>query len=398
MWGRRLWGSGEREYGTRGRPPRRRGVHIALTAVVTAIAITSSPLDPCVAVEPAQAAVVPAAVQSAVDVTATTYATALGDKTSDIVTIAGGFVQHFRTGDVYWSRSTQANAVFGVWRSAYAQIGGAGSSIGLPTSTPPVTATDGWQTQRFSHGILARKAKATPAAVIGRIFARWTRLGGAASIGYPTSNTVVQKAGRSYQAFTKGTITLTGSKTTGKSGVWHIPTTYRSQLRPVYAPSGCVYASLLMALQDRGYAWTVSKSAKTLRKFMRGIPRASTEEAGFVGSPFRSGSLGVDDRPTVKYAKKWTKTAANLSKASARTIIREVKKGHPVIVFSKVHAVTIIGYKKGKFLVYDPLTGKKIRGVTVYTSGKWTTTNGWHKTSLISRWLTSNHGRAMVVR
>lgn len=69
----------------------------------------------------------------------------------------GGTVQHFRNGDIYWSRTSGAHTVVAA-RATWNRYGGLNGRLGYPTSEPVKGSSVGSWTQKFQGGTIAHFA------------------------------------------------------------------------------------------------------------------------------------------------------------------------------------------------------------------------------------------------
>ncbi|NLR32831.1 C39 family peptidase [Levilactobacillus tujiorum] len=179
-----------------------------------------------------------------------------------------------------------------------------------------------------------------------------------------------------------------------KPKTYTLPYTYTSQLYPLYAPNACESASLKMALSVKGIATKTS-----LKTIINRMPKAKTPNKGFTGNPYTESRPGetrtIYPAPLTKYAKTYDKKAANITGASKTKLIREVKRGNPVIFAGAwrmqgqrpYHVLALVGYKHGKFLVADP-----------YMKKSWPSKAYWTSTKNFMSVYHSRHSRAVVVR
>ncbi|QBO35043.1 hypothetical protein EQG49_00545 [Periweissella cryptocerci] len=145
-----------------------------------------------------------------------------------------------------------------------------------------------------------------------------------------------------------------------------LPAKYTSQLYPLYAPEGCESVALKMALSVKG-------QNMPLKKFLQALPLTNNPNTGFAnGTPFKpaGNNCTIYPKPLLKVAQKkqfnYT-NVANITGASKAKLIREIKRGNAVAFWGKWHmqsnekawhALTIVGYKPGKFLIADPYAQK----------------------------------------
>jgi len=140
---------------------------------------------------------------------------------------------------------------------------------------------------------------------------------------------------------------LTSLSSTYSEKVLKIP--YINQYSPLYAPMGCEGASLLMALQYKGY------TSVGLKTFLDGMPKtvrnpfggfSSTPYAVVQGNPpiFQS----IFPIPLTAYGKTYNTNVTNFSGYGTDHLKREIDNGNPVVVF-----VTNANYAAPVWKVYD---------------------------------------------
>lgn len=145
-----------------------------------------------------------------------------------------------------------------------------------------------------------------------------------------------------------------------------LPATYTSQLYPLYAPEGCESVALKMAMSVKG-------QNMPLKKFLKALPLTNNPNTGFAnGTPFKPAGnyCTIYPKPLLKVAKgkpfKYN-NIYNISGASKKQLITEIKRGNAIDFWGTWHmlssekawhALTIIGYKPGKFLIADPYAQK----------------------------------------
>ncbi|WP_330180193.1 polysaccharide deacetylase family protein [Nocardia sp. NBC_01503] len=76
----------------------------------------------------------------------------LGYPVSDEVGVTGGRASQFQGGNIYWSAATAAHEVHGAILGRYLQLGGTGSTLGLPTGDE--YSVDGGRRSDFAHGAI----------------------------------------------------------------------------------------------------------------------------------------------------------------------------------------------------------------------------------------------------
>lgn len=169
-------------------------------------------------------------------------------------------------------------------------------------------------------------------------------------------------------------------KTSGDKKAISLKVPYINQLKPLYAPFGCEGASLLQALQFKGYAKKTS-----YKKFLNNMPKTKRNPYNaFAGSPYYSINgvfQSIFPKPLAKYGKKYSSNVKDISGASAKTLRKELSAGNPIVVyvtldFSKpkwtrwdmgsagknvkmvdnLHVMTLAGYssKTKRYKVMDP--------------------------------------------
>lgn len=154
-----------------------------------------------------------------------------------------------------------------------------------------------------------------------------------------------------------------------------LPYTYSSQLNQG-APEGCEGASLQMALSVQGKL----TSLKTVYR-ATGYGSKYTPTTGFYGNPWGHGTWATQTVFASRLAKavsqKIYARTYDLTNKGKNAVINEIKRGNAVITYGDYywqvgrafHVMTIVGYKKGAFLIADP-----------YAYGKrtyWLSTSTW---------------------
>ena len=123
---------------------------------------------------------------------------------------AAGCYQTFSDGIESWSAATGAQAMFGAIATRWVELGGAASGLGYPTETiAPCTASAGCS-QSFQGGAIAWSAASGAQALTGEFLRRWRAVGDlGSSIGYPTSTPPIHCDGQvgCSQTFTDGVMT-----------------------------------------------------------------------------------------------------------------------------------------------------------------------------------------------
>ncbi|AYM03968.1 C39 family peptidase [Levilactobacillus yiduensis] len=188
-----------------------------------------------------------------------------------------------------------------------------------------------------------------------------------------------------------GWLNQKGLRTTKK---FVLPYTYTSQLYPLYAPNGCEAASLKMALSVKGIATKTS-----LKTIISKMPKAKTPSKGFVGNPYTESRPGetrtIYPKPLTAYTNTYDARATNITGATKKQLIREIKRGNAVIFAGAwrmqgsrpYHVLTLVGYRRGQFLVADP-----------YMKKSWPNKTYWTGTRNFMKVYQSRHSRAIAVR
>ena len=120
-----------------------------------------------------------------------------------------GCEQPFQRGSITWSWATGAQAMTGELLALWHRLGGAGSPLSYPTSTPPLQC-DGSVgcAQTFSGGVATWSSATGAQAMYGQIATRWVALGGATDLGYPIESiSPCQGAVGCLQRFQHGSMT-----------------------------------------------------------------------------------------------------------------------------------------------------------------------------------------------
>ena len=131
----------------------------------------------------------------------------LGPTIGNELAIAGGKVQRYQNGEIYWSSATGAHVVFGAIDTNYRAFGGPRSVLGFPTTDlVPTGYGVGFRTE-FVGGSIYYTFKSRAHVVLGAIRAKWLASGGVrSSLGYPTTDEYVVTGGRRSD-FQRGSIT-----------------------------------------------------------------------------------------------------------------------------------------------------------------------------------------------
>lgn len=124
---------------------------------------------------------------------------------------------------------------------------------------------------------------------------------------------------------------------------------YVNQYAPVYAPMGCEGASLLMALQYKGY------TGAGLKAFLDQIPKTARNPfQGFASTPYQviTGNppifQSIFPAPLTAYGKTYSANVSDISGSDTNQLKAEIDKGNAVVVY-----VTTRDYETPKWLVYD---------------------------------------------
>ncbi|WP_420878985.1 DUF4185 domain-containing protein [Rhodococcus sp. (in: high G+C Gram-positive bacteria)] len=121
----------------------------------------------------------------------------LGHPTSNEYNLAGGKIQDFEYGRIYWTSSTGAWETYGLIGEKYHQMGGPTSVLGWPTSGEIGTPNGLGRFNRFVEGNIYFNPTAGTHAIYGAIFARWGQEGYENSrFGFPTSDEYSVPEGR----------------------------------------------------------------------------------------------------------------------------------------------------------------------------------------------------------
>ena len=101
----------------------------------------------------------------------------LGSCTTGEIATAGGVVQHFQAGSVYWSHASGAREVHGGIRSAYVGSGGPASVLGFPVTHETPTPRRPGAFNHFQRGSVYWSRSTGAHVVLGEIRQRWARGG-----------------------------------------------------------------------------------------------------------------------------------------------------------------------------------------------------------------------------
>lgn len=133
----------------------------------------------------------------------------LGAPTGGVVCglAAGGCLQGYAGGAIYWSPASGAHVVSGALRDKWGTLGWENSVLGYPTGDPICGLRDGGCVQSFSSGAIYTAPAAGAHVARGAIQAWWGRQGWEGSaLGYPTSDTTCGLLdGGCWQSFQGGT-------------------------------------------------------------------------------------------------------------------------------------------------------------------------------------------------
>lgn len=218
--------------------------------------------------------------------------------------------------------------------------------------------TTGWASASYLTAVTSAPAPAPTVSYVKTTVNLNMRTG--AGTGYGIIATIpigtrVQTSGMSggwYKVIHNGTTGwVSGSYVVNLSGYSEKTLTipYVNQYAPVYAPMGCEGASLLMALQYKGYTGVGLKAfldqmPKTDRNPFQGF--ASTPYQVITGNPpiFQS----IFPAPLTTYGKTYSGNVADISGYDTNQLKAEIDKGNAVVVY-----VTTRSYETPKWLVYD---------------------------------------------
>ena len=132
--------------------------------------------------------------------------------------VAGGVVQHFRGGSVFWSPATGAHSVHGAIREAYDASGGPGSRLGFPTTSETPTPARPGAYNHFAGGSIYWSPATGAHLVVGGIRETWARLGWENSpLGFPRTDEMPVPGGAA-SGFEGGSVLWTPG--TGAHAVW----------------------------------------------------------------------------------------------------------------------------------------------------------------------------------
>ncbi len=117
----------------------------------------------------------------------------------------GGRVRHYRNGDIYWSPATGAHEVHGGILAAWLALGGPASVYGLPTSDEQ--GVPGGRASTMRGGTIYWSAAAGAHGVFGAIGVRYAQLGGpGGALGLPTADETDATGGGRVTAFAGGRV------------------------------------------------------------------------------------------------------------------------------------------------------------------------------------------------
>jgi uncharacterized protein with LGFP repeats len=134
--------------------------------------------------------------------------------------VAGGCFQHFQGGSVFYSPAGGARVVDGVLRDSWAGQGWERGPLGYPVGEASCGARAGGCLQQFQHGVVYWSSATGARAVVGAIHQRWAGQGWEwGKLGYPVTDTTCGLvAGGCFQHFQGGSIYW--SPATGARQVW----------------------------------------------------------------------------------------------------------------------------------------------------------------------------------
>ena len=117
--------------------------------------------------------------------------------TSDAPTSDGrGFFNNFQNGTIFWSSATGAHAVYGAIRTKWIALGSDTSRLGFPTTDEVATDSGTGRRQDFQGGTMLFSGASGANYVAGAIRAKYAELGWETSnLGYPTSDEFVVTGG-----------------------------------------------------------------------------------------------------------------------------------------------------------------------------------------------------------
>lgn len=146
-------------------------------------------------------------------------------------------------------------------------------------------------------------------------------------------------------------------KTSGDKKAISLNVPYTNQLKPLYVPFGCEGASLLQALQYKGYAKKTS-----YKKFINNMPKTTRNPyKGFAGSPYYSINgvfQSIFPKPLEEYGKKYSKTVKNITGASTKELRQELSNRNPIVVY------VTLDFSKPKWTKWNMgAAGKKVKMV-----------------------------------
>lgn len=140
----------------------------------------------------------------------------LGKQVGVEYAVAGGRARHYQYGEIYWSAATGAKAVHGAIRDKYLAFGGPASVLGLPISDE--YAVRNGRTSAFSGGQIYWSPTTGAQAVYGAIVGKYLAVGGPDGVlGLPTADEYAVRDGRA-SPFTGGQVYW--SPTTGAQAVY----------------------------------------------------------------------------------------------------------------------------------------------------------------------------------
>ncbi|WP_432558590.1 L,D-transpeptidase family protein [Granulicoccus sp. GXG6511] len=191
-------------------------------------------------------------------------------RTPEFTGARGARVQNYENGQIIWSPSTGAHAVYGSIGAAYASLGWEGGVMGLPT-TSEFAGRGGARVNRFQNGIIIWKATTGAFGVRGAILGEYARQGyEGGTLGAPIGDETPVDGGWT-QDFERGRISLVNGRF--------------SIVRP--GPS-------VDARCRTGRVLCISKSDRKLRWMIDGqVIREFDARFGSTATPTREGSFTV---------------------------------------------------------------------------------------------------------
>ncbi|ADG75269.1 N-acetylmuramoyl-L-alanine amidase family 2 [Cellulomonas flavigena DSM 20109] len=113
----------------------------------------------------------------------------LGYPTSTVLgcDAVAGCRQTFQRSDITWSGATGAHAIGGIIGATWQRAGGASGPLGYPSSTTLACDPTAGCTQRFAGGAISWTQKGGAVAMGAEVAQEWLDQGGARTVGYPTA-------------------------------------------------------------------------------------------------------------------------------------------------------------------------------------------------------------------